>query len=164
MRGKLCCSKALIFCSSWFQCLLFYQIVVIMSPVLLPAVTSYRKLSYFQLPNFSLSVTSAKDSSKSSHDPEYTDCKTTSTGGKNYTKARTFSVTEESCILADRRLTSIRLQSDQLLAVVGSEKNCCFTINNFSPTRTMSFESISEMRSWLEPSSCSTTLLWWQNH
>ena len=64
----------------------------------------------------------SEDSSKSSHDPEYTDCKTTSTGGKNYTKARTFSVTEESCILADRRLTSIRQQSDQLLAVVGSEK------------------------------------------
>ena len=63
----------------------------------------------------------SENSSKSSHDPEYTDCKTTSTGGKNYTKARTFSVTEESCILADRRLTSIRQQSDQILSVVGSE-------------------------------------------
>ena len=64
----------------------------------------------------------SEDSSKSSYDPEYTDCKTTYTGGKNYTKARTFSITEESCILADRRLTSIRQQYDQLLAVVGSEK------------------------------------------
>ena len=64
----------------------------------------------------------SEDSSESSHDPEYTDCKTISTGGKNYTKARTFSVTEESCILADRHLTSIRQQSDQLLSVVGSEK------------------------------------------
>ena len=64
----------------------------------------------------------SEDSSKSSHDPEYTDCKTTYTGVKNFTKARTFSVTEESCILADRRLTSIRQQSDQLLSVVGSEE------------------------------------------
>ena len=64
----------------------------------------------------------SEDSSKLSHDPEYTDCKTTSTGRKNYTKARTFLVTEESCILADRRLTSIRQQSDQLLSVVSSEK------------------------------------------
>ena len=64
----------------------------------------------------------SEDSSKSSHDPEYTDCKTTSTGGKTYTKALTFSITKESCILADRRLTSIRQQSDQLLSVVGSEK------------------------------------------
>ena len=64
----------------------------------------------------------SEDSSKLSHDPEYADCKTTSTGGKNYTKARTFLVTEESCILADRRLTSIRQQSDQLLSVVSSEK------------------------------------------
>ena len=54
--------------------------------------------------------------SESSHDPEYTDCKTTSTGGKNYTKA------EESCILGDRRLTSIRQQFDQLLSVVNTEK------------------------------------------
>ena len=60
--------------------------------------------------------------SESSHDPEYTDCKTTSTGGKNYTKARTFSVTKESCILGDRRLTSIRQQSDKLLSVVNTEK------------------------------------------
>ena len=64
----------------------------------------------------------SEDSSKSSHDPEYSDCQTTSTGGKTYAKTRTFSVTEESCILADRRLTSIRQQSDQLLSVVGSEK------------------------------------------
>ena len=63
----------------------------------------------------------SEDSSKSSHDPEYTDCKTTSTGGKNYAKARTFSVIEENCILTDRRLTSIRQQSDQLLSVMGSE-------------------------------------------
>ena len=64
----------------------------------------------------------SEGSSKSSHDPEYTDCKTTSTGVKNYSKARTFSVSEESCILADRRLTSVCQQSDQLLSVVGSEK------------------------------------------
>ena len=55
----------------------------------------------------------SEGSSESSHDPEYTDCKTTSTGGKNYTKPRTFSSTEESCILADQRYTSIRQQSDQ---------------------------------------------------
>ena len=64
----------------------------------------------------------SEDSSKLSHDPEYTDCKTTSTGDKNYTKARTCLVTEDSCILANRRLTSIRQQSDQLLSVVRSEK------------------------------------------
>ena len=89
----------------------------------------------------------SEDSSKSSHDPEYTDCKMTSTGGKNYTKARTFSVTEESCILADRRLTSIRQQSDQLLAVVGSEKIAASPSTIFLQTRTMSFACIAEMRS-----------------
>ena len=72
--------------------------------------------------NFSPVCDISEDSSKSSHDPEYTDRKTTSTGGKNYTEARTFSVTEESCILVDRRLTSIHQQSDQFLSVSGSEK------------------------------------------
>ena len=41
-------------------------------------------------------------------------------GGKNYHK-KAFSITEESCILADRRMTSLRQQSDQLLSVVGPE-------------------------------------------
>ena len=33
-------------------------------------------------------------------------------GGKNYRKKKAFFVTEESCILADRRMTSLRQQSD----------------------------------------------------
>ena len=43
------------------------------------------------------------------------------TGGKKYKKIKTAEVSSESCSLADRRLTSIRQQSDQLLSVVGSE-------------------------------------------
>ena len=43
------------------------------------------------------------------------------TGGKKYKKIKTAEVSSESCTLADRRLTSIRQQSDQLLSVVGSE-------------------------------------------
>ena len=43
-------------------------------------------------------------------------------GVKIILKLELFSVTEESCILVDRRLTSIRQQSDQLLSVSGSEK------------------------------------------
>ena len=42
------------------------------------------------------------------------------TGGKKYVKVKTSKVSAESCILADRRLTSIRQQSDQLLSVAGS--------------------------------------------
>ena len=43
------------------------------------------------------------------------------TGGKKYKKIKTAEVSSESCTFADRRLTSIRQQSDQLLSVVGSE-------------------------------------------
>ena len=42
------------------------------------------------------------------------------TGGKKYVKVKKPKVSAESCILADRRLTSIRQQSDQLLSVAGS--------------------------------------------
>ena len=42
------------------------------------------------------------------------------TGGKKYVKVKTSKVSAESCILADRRLASIRQQSDQLLSVAGS--------------------------------------------
>ena len=42
------------------------------------------------------------------------------TGGKKYVNVKTSKVCAESCILADRRLTSIRQQSDQLLSVAGS--------------------------------------------
>ena len=42
-------------------------------------------------------------------------------GGKNYHKKKAFFITEESCILADRRMTSLRQQPDQLLSVVGPE-------------------------------------------
>ena len=89
----------------------------------------------------------SEDSSKSSHDPEYTDCKTTSSRGKNYTKARTFSVTEESFILTNRRLTSVRQQSDQLLSVVGSEKTAASPSTIFLQTKTMSCESIAVIQS-----------------
>ena len=40
-------------------------------------------------------------------------------GGKKYTKKRKLSINTNSCTLADRRHTSIRQRSDQLLAVVG---------------------------------------------
>ena len=40
------------------------------------------------------------------------------TGGKKYKKVRIYSVSEESCVLADRRMTSIRQQSDQLTSLV----------------------------------------------
>ena len=40
-------------------------------------------------------------------------------GGKKYTKKRKLSINTNSCTLADRRHTSIRQQSDQILAVVG---------------------------------------------
>ena len=40
---------------------------------------------------------------------------------ENYRKKKAFFITEESCILADRRMTSLRQQSDQLLSVVGPE-------------------------------------------
>ena len=74
-----------------------------------------------------------EDSSESSHDPEYTDCKTISTAGKNYTKARTFSITEESCILADRRLTSsVSNLISFSLSVVGSEKTAASPSTIFS--------------------------------
>ena len=42
-------------------------------------------------------------------------------GGKKYKKIKIAHVSSESCTFADRRLTSIRQQSDQLLSVVGSE-------------------------------------------
>ena len=40
-----------------------------------------------------------------------------SVGGKSYEKVRLYSVTDESCILADRRMTFIGQQSDQLVSV-----------------------------------------------
>ena len=42
-------------------------------------------------------------------------------GGKNYHKLRPFTINEKSCNLADRRLTSIRQQSDQLLSAFGDK-------------------------------------------
>lgn len=39
-------------------------------------------------------------------------------GGKCYEKVRIYSVSDECCILADRRMTSIRQQADQLASVV----------------------------------------------
>ena len=41
------------------------------------------------------------------------------TGGKNYSKKRKLSISTNSCSLADRRHTSMRQQSDQILAFVG---------------------------------------------
>ena len=43
-------------------------------------------------------------------------------GGKYYEKKRICAVSDESCILADRRMTSLRQQSDQLLSVVDKDK------------------------------------------
>jgi len=43
-------------------------------------------------------------------------------GGKQYKKVKLFSINAESCVLADRRLTTIRQQSDQLLAVIGKNQ------------------------------------------
>ena len=43
------------------------------------------------------------------------------TGGKNYTKKRKSSISINSCSFADRRHTSIRQQSDQILAFVGEK-------------------------------------------
>ena len=42
------------------------------------------------------------------------------TGGKKYVKVKTSKLSAESCILPDRRLTSIRQQSEKLLSVAGS--------------------------------------------
>ena len=42
------------------------------------------------------------------------------TGGSQYVKVKSIKVSKESCILADRRMTSIRQQSDQLLAYGGA--------------------------------------------
>ena len=52
-------------------------------------------------------------------DSEY--CPRKVSGGKNYKKNKSFFVTEQSCILADRRMTSLRQQSDQLLSVIGAD-------------------------------------------
>ena len=38
--------------------------------------------------------------------------------GKSYEKVCLYSLTDERCILADRRMTSIRQQSDKLVSVV----------------------------------------------
>ena len=43
-------------------------------------------------------------------------------GGKYYEKKRICAVSDESCILADRRMTSLRQQTDQLLSVVDKDK------------------------------------------
>ena len=43
------------------------------------------------------------------------------TGGKHYLRTKKLSVTDRSCILADRSLTSIRQSSDQLTECVGTE-------------------------------------------
>ena len=50
-------------------------------------------------------------------DEEYQPIKTL--GGKNYEKMKIFSVTDKSCVLADRRMTSIGQQSGQLQSVIG---------------------------------------------
>ena len=52
-------------------------------------------------------------------DSEY--CPRKVTGGKNYNRKKSFSLTEQSCILADSRMTSLRQQSDQLLSVIGDD-------------------------------------------
>ena len=46
--------------------------------------------------------------------------------GRDYKKGKSFFVNEESCVLADRRMTTLRQQSDQLLSVIGADNIAAF--------------------------------------
>ena len=50
------------------------------------------------------------------------DYKPKEVGGKKYEKAYVYSLTDKSCTLADRRMTSIRQQSDQLCSALGENQ------------------------------------------
>ena len=70
---------------------------------------------------YRLNLSEEEEETLEDSDEDY-EAKGTPVGGKRYEKVRIYSVSDKSCILADRRMTSIRQQSDQLLSVVDRRK------------------------------------------
>ena len=77
---------------------------------------------------------------------------------KGFLKSKTYEVSVEICTPADRLITSIQQQSDELLSVVGLA-NSCFALNHFSQTREGSRVGIKRYRSPAKELLFLTTLL-----
>ena len=84
-------------------------------------------------------------------------------GGGGITVKRTFFITEESCILADRRMTSLRQQSDQLLSAVGPENIAASAFTVYRYRQKMRMKALQRSET-LVASSHAIQLLWLHSH